>query len=338
MNRKTLIVDDNELFAQLVGSVVNSAAGFELCRTVSDARSAAEFIGKDKPDVILLSGELSSHDAAGFLRQIIPQYAVPVIVYSSNRAKANAVLKAGAADFLMKPKNSGNGYDSFKLALSKAMNNALNLRQISCEGKLYELKRTKKKTKGDRLILIGGSAGSTDALPMLLKDFTPDMPPTAVCLHLPQDYTEMFANRLKSEAAIEIAEARNAMRLKSGSAVIAQGAKHLRIVSNDTGYFALSESGEKISGHCPSVDALFLSAAELEHTKIIAVLLTGMGSDGAKGLLALRKAGAYTIGQDEKSSLVYGMPKAAYDMGAVCRQCSLDGIAAAIKQKLKEWE
>jgi two-component system chemotaxis response regulator CheB len=216
------------------------------------------------------------------------------------------------------------------------MQNVMNLRSVTCEGRIYELKKTSLTEPRGELILIGGSAGSTEALPIILSGFEKDMPPAAVTLHMPYGYTEIYARRLNEAVPIDVVEAENGMRLRNGMAAIAQGAKHLRVMKDGLGYYLSVSEGERVSGHCPSVDVLFESAAALKAKEMIAVILTGMGSDGAKGLLQLRRAGAYTIGQDEKSSLVYGMPKSAFEMGAVEKQCGLNKISQEIKRRLKE--
>jgi two-component system chemotaxis response regulator CheB len=258
---------------------------------------------------------------------------------TSHRALAQRAMAAGAADFVPKPADCSTDFESFRKTLTAAAQSALNLPWIVCDGKVLRLKKEPmKKKSSDKLIVIGGSAGSTEALPKLLKSFTPDMPPVAATLHMPKGYTDIYAKRLDSELEIDVKEAQNGMRLKCGTAVIAQGALHMRIREDSDGFYISEAEGEKISGHCPSVDALFSSAAKVRAKNIIAVILTGMGSDGAKGLLRLKKAGAYTIGQDEKTSLVYGMPKAAYEIGAVDRQCALGDIADEIRRRLKEMQ
>jgi two-component system chemotaxis response regulator CheB len=339
MEKRVLIVDDSPLFAEMLARIVSSVDGFSVCAHASDAYKAADCINRLKPDLLILDIEMPGMDGIHFLRRLIPQYAVPVIVCTSYRAYAQKALSAGAADFIQKPEDYSKDFERFKSTLEKALPNAMILRSVVCEGKVYELKRSTSEIGGeDGLILIGGSAGSTEALPKILEEFTADMPPAAISLHMPGGYTELYAQQLNDSLPIEVVEAQDGMRLRRGMAAIAQGAKHLRVAHDEKGYSLRVSVGEKISGHCPSVDALFDSAAELNAKRMIAVILTGMGSDGAKGLLKLKKAGAYTIGQDEKSSLVYGMPKAAYELGAVDRQCALLNIAHEIKRRLKEME
>lgn len=338
MNKKVLIVDDSAVFSQMLTRIAASVPGFEVCADVRDAYQATACIGRQKPDLIILDIEMPGMDGVHFLRSLIPQYPVPVIVCTSRRAYAQNALSAGAADFIPKPTDYSKDFEHFKNTLIRSMQNAVNLRSVTCEGKLYLLKKTAdmQKKQSDRLILIGGSAGSTEALPRVLKGFDADMPPTAVALHMPTGYTKMYAKRLNDSLDISVVEAKDGMRLKNGTAAIAQGSKHMRIFNDGEGYFLNVAAGERISGHCPSVNALFDSAAALNAKRIIAVILTGMGDDGASGLLSLKKAGAYTIGQDEKSSLVYGMPKSAYDIGAVDIQCAPEEMAHIIKSKLME--
>ena len=340
MNRKNvLIVDPSQMFGDILRKLISGIEDLDVCGEVNDAYSAAAAVNKYMPDLIILAGELPGGGRAKFLRRLIPQYPVPVIAMCDRSEDTGELLAAGAADIIAPP--DGSGMAAYRVKLNAAIKNALNLRSVSCEGIAYKLRRSDIVTEssGDkRLIVIGGSTGSTEALPVILAGLGGgNTPPIAAALHMPGGYTAMYAKRLTAELNIDAFEAKDAMRLTKNSVTIAQGAKHLRITSDGAGYIARVSDGERISGHCPSVDALFLSAAALDAQRIIAVLLTGMGSDGAVGMRRLREKGAYTIGQDEKSSVVYGMPKAAYDMGGVDKQCPLDKIAAEIKQKLKEW-
>ena len=340
MNRKyVLIADPSRLYGDILRKIISGIEDMEVCGEVSDAYSAAAAVNKYMPDIIILASELPGGGRAKFLRRLIPQYPVPVIAMCDRNEDTGELLSAGAADVIAPP--DGSGMAAYRTKLNAAIRNALNLRSVSCEGVEYRLRRSEKQpaaASGDkRLIVIGGSTGSTEALPVILAGLGSDNPPIAAALHMPGGYTAMYAKRLAAELGIEALEAKDGMRLAPNSVTVAQGAKHLRIATDGAGYIARVSDGERISGHCPSVDALFLSAAALDPQRIIAVLLTGMGSDGAIGMRRLRENGAYTIGQDEKSSVVYGMPKAAYDMGGVDKQCPLDKIAAEIKQKLKEW-
>lgn len=340
-----MIVDCGELSAQLLKKAVGSVGGFKVCFFADGARGAAAAIPKFKPSLLLVSigdAGCDAKDMLRFIRRMIPQYPVPVIICADDRSHAGEFLEAGAADVILKPKQ-GN-FDGFRVSLGAAMKNAMNLRRIVSMGTEYTLRKSNTKMqRDDRLVLIGGSAGSTEVLPHILRGLPADCPPLAVTLHMPEGYTELYAKRLSDEGcALKVICAEEGARLRSGTAVLARGAQHMRVKLSENGYMVSSMAGERISGHCPSVDALFESAAQIaEHqrtVKMIAVILTGMGHDGAAGLLRLRKSGAYTIGQDEKTCMVYGMPKAAYELGAVDRQCGSHLIAAEIIKKMKEWK
>ena len=337
--RSVLIVDPSRLLNELLGRIIAGMEDFEVCGEATDAYSAAAAVSKYKPDIIILASELPGGGRAKFLRRLIPQYAVPVIALVPAEADRGELLLSGAADVIVPP--DGTGVANYRTRLTQVFKNALNLREICCGGTNYKMRRqSASAADGDRrLIVIGGSTGSTEALPVVLAGLAQvsDRPPIAAAVHMLGGYTAMYAKRLTEELHISVCEAKDGQRLTAGCVIIAQGAKHLRLQSDGAGYVARVSDGERISGHCPSVDALFLSAATLEPKKTIAVLLTGMGSDGAIGMARLRERGAFTIGQDEKSCVVYGMPKAAYDMGGVCRQSALEKIAAEIKHKLKEW-
>ncbi len=343
MDKKVLIADDSQLFREVLERIVNAEKGFTVCASVRDAYAAANEVGRQKPDLVILDIEMPGMNGISFLHSLLPQYAVPVIVCTSHRAAASKALKAGAADFIPKPADNPDDFMQFRQTLVRAMKSALILRSVECNGVVYELKRrteTPRRSAGGEIILIGGSAGSTEALPELLKMLDEnrrgaDLPPIAASLHMPSGYTKIFAQRLDGTLDLRVKEAENGERLKRSSVYIAPGSKHMRIAADAKGCFLSVAEGAKISGHCPSVDALFESAAQVEFEKVIAVLLTGMGSDGAKGLLKLRERGARTIGQDQKTSLVYGMPKAAFELGAVEKQCALENIAGEICRLLK---
>ena len=188
-----------------------------------------------------------------------------------------------------------------------------------------------------RIIAIGGSAGSTEALPDILRAFDKTTPPVAVVLHMPEGYTSLYAKRMNKEfPELEIVEATQGLYLKNGMVAIAQGDKHMRPFKDAKGYFVTCEDGPKVSGHCPSVDVFFESVAYCAGDEAIGVILTGMGKDGARGLSQMRHAGAYTIGQNEKTSAVYGMPKAAFELGAIIKQCDLSRIGDVVKAHLNK--
>ncbi|HYH02048.1 MAG TPA: CheB methylesterase domain-containing protein, partial [Bacillota bacterium] len=181
-----------------------------------------------------------------------------------------------------------------------------------------------------RIIAIGASTGGTEATERVLKEFPPNMPGTVIVQHMPAVFTKMYAERLNNSCLMEVKEAENGDRVYPGRILIAPGDFHMRLKKAGSEYLVECFKGEKVNGHCPSVDVLFNSVAQHAGRSALGVILTGMGADGAKGLLAMRQQGARTIGQDEESSVVYGMPKVAYELGAVERQAPLDNIAGLI--------
>lgn len=182
----------------------------------------------------------------------------------------------------------------------------------------------------DKLIVVGASTGGTEALIQVLKKMPQEMPPMLIVQHMPPVFTKMYAQRCDYFCKMKVQEAQDGDRVLNGNAYIAPGDYHMRLVKRAGHYYLSCMKGEKVKGVCPSVDVLFNSVADIMPKKTIGVILTGMGSDGAEGLLRLRKKGAFTIGQDEKSSVVYGMPKEAYDMGAVAVQADIEDIAKII--------
>jgi two-component system chemotaxis response regulator CheB len=178
-----------------------------------------------------------------------------------------------------------------------------------------------------RVIVIGASTGGTEATLKILKRMPKNTPGIAVTQHMPPGFTKMYADRLNKICSMEVREAVNGDRVEEGVVLIAPGDKHMRLMKADKGYYVSCKTGDKVNGHCPSVDILFNSAAEAAGKNSVGIILTGMGKDGAQGLMNMKKAGAYTIGQDEKSSVVYGMPMAAYNIGAVTVQSPIENIA-----------
>ncbi len=338
---RVLIADDSILFSRFLKSVVDNTEGFTVCACSANVFEARDEIEKLKPDMLILDIEMPKMNGIAFLRQLIPQYTVPVIVCSSRRDLVMQAMQAGAADYLPKPEEGK--YEEFKLNLVKALRAATNVKRVKSGCKFYNVRQTASVDdtaaahEQRRIIAIGGSAGSTEALPDILQCFDKNTPPVGVVLHMPEGYTSLYAKRMNSKfPELEIVEASQGLYLKNGMVVIAQGDKHMRLFKDSKGYFVTCEEGPKVSGHCPSVDVFFESAAYCAEKDAIGVILTGMGKDGARGLSQMHHAGAFTIGQSEKTSAVYGMPKAAFELGAVTKQCDLDRIGVVIREYLSK--
>ena len=190
--------------------------------------------------------------------------------------------------------------------------------------------------KGEKIIAIGASTGGTEATLEILKKLPANIPGILVVQHMPPGFTKMYAERLDRLCSFSVAEAQGGERVEPGRAYIAPGDKHMTLAKDSRGYYIKCTAGEKVSGHCPSVDVLFRSVAETAGKDAMGIILTGMGSDGAKGLLEMRKQGSFTIGQDKASCVVYGMPMVAFDIGAVVRQAPCPSIAGIIIQHLNQ--
>ena len=336
---RVLIADDSILFSRFLKSVVDAAEGFTVCACSANAYEARDEIEKLKPDMLILDIEMPKMNGIAFLRQLIPQYTIPVIICSSRKDLVMQAMQAGAADFLPKPEESG--YEEFRTALVRSLNAAKKITRIKSGCKFYAVRKsasaidTAAAHELRRFIAIGGSAGSTEALPDIIRCFDKNTPPVGVVLHMPEGYTSLYAKRMNARfPELEIVEATQGLYLKNGMVVIAQGDKHMRLFKDSKGYFVTCEEGPKVSGHCPSVDVFFESTAFCAEKDAIGVILTGMGKDGARGLSQMHHAGAYTIGQSEKSSAVYGMPKAAFELGAVDKQLDLERIGYHIREYL----
>ena len=261
----------------------------------------------------------------------MPQYPLPVVVISALSDKVFDAMNAGAVDFVAKPAVSS------RTQLQDFIRNELLVKiKIASTAKIGNIKKATMvqeqqylSVKGNNLIVaIGASTGGTEAIFSVVKNYGTDIPGIVIVQHMPPGFTGMYAKRLNDQCRIQVKEARTGDRVLPGHALIAPGGDmHMHLVKVNGAYQVEVKKGPKVNGHCPSVDVLFDSVAKVAGAHAVGIILTGMGGDGAKGLLAMRKAGARTIGQDESTCVVYGMPKVAYDLGAVEYQEKLNDIA-----------
>lgn len=336
---RTLIVDDSLLFRETLARGIARDPAINVVATASDPFMARDKIIEFEPDVMTLDIEMPRMNGIEFLRRLMPQYPLPVVMISAFGTSVFDALSAGAVDFVAKPDmRGGQVLDSF-------INELILKIKIASVARVQHWKKSRSFTRPasilnpwspDRIIAIGASTGGTEAVFQIIKSFSPGMPATLVVQHMPAGFTAMYAQRLNSSCPVEVKEAENGDRLIPGLVLIAPGDKHMRLRKTGDCYTVECFSGEKVGGHCPSVDLLFESVAEHAGSSAVGVILTGMGSDGARGLLAMRRKGACTIGQDEASCIVYGMPRVAYDLGAVEKQCPLNSIAHTIYTVLEE--
>ncbi len=334
---RVLVVDDSVLFRNLLVQSLSEDPYLEVVAQAGDAYAARDAIIEYRPDVMTLDVEMPRMDGIQFLRKLMPQYPLPVVVISALDARVFDAMEAGAVDFVCKP----NTVDRTKVGefIRKELGTKI---KIASTVKVGNLKRVESypvngvsTVKKDTVIAIGASTGGTEAIFEVVKQFRTDIPGVVIVQHMPPGFTEMYANRLNNQCQVAVKEAVTGDRVLPGRVLIAPGDKHMRLVKVNGVYQVECKAGEKVSGHCPSVDVLFSSVAKTAGKDALGVILTGMGGDGANGLLEMRKAGAKTIGQNEATCVVYGMPKVAYDIGAVQYQMELSSITNKIYSLLK---
>lgn len=328
---RVLVVEDSLLFRELLVKNLNADPGIEVVATARDPFEARDAIIEYKPDVMTLDVELPRMGGIEFLQKLMPQYPIPVVVISSLSEKVFDAMNAGAVDFVAKPANAS------REQLQAFMKNELAVKiKVASIAKVGNWKKVPLQSPGEHLsgerkdliVAIGASTGGTEAISTVLKEFDYDIPGVVIVQHMPPRFTAMYADRLNEKCRVHVKEAKNGDLVLPGQVLIAPGGDaHMKVVKKDGGYQVIIRQGEKVNGHCPSVDVLFESVAEAAGKKAVGIILTGMGGDGAKGLLAMRNAGAKTIGQDESTCVVYGMPKVAYDIGSVEYQEKLPDIA-----------
>ena len=329
---RVLVVDDSMMFRELMVRGINSDPALEVVAVATDPFEARDMILKYKPDVMTLDIEMPKMDGLEFTKRLMPQYPIPIVMVSALSDKVFDAMNAGAVDFISKPVNMTK--DEILNYLQRELCTKI---KIASTVNVGEMKRVTPKSVSSKtidsehvVVALGASTGGTEALCDVIMGFRPDIPGTIVTQHMPPGFTKMYAERLDNQCAVDVKEAETGDMLRPGLVLVAPGDKHMRLVKKGDRFSVECKMGPKVSGHCPSVDAMFESVARVAGRHTVAALLTGMGKDGADGLLKIRRAGGHTIGQDEESCVVYGMPKAAYDIGAVEYQLPLHAIAHKI--------
>lgn len=337
---RVLIVDDSATARAVLREILESDPAIEVVATASDAYVARDKIVELKPDVVCLDVEMPRMDGITFLKRLMHYMPLPVVMVSSltqSGAKTTLdALDAGAVDFVGKPHS--HIYDGVETMrdelLSKIkMASRVRVKQRSLDS-IRQANTTSLAETTNKIVAIGASTGGTEALKDVLMGLPRNAPGTVIVQHMPSNFTGPFAERLNGLCAMEVREAKNGDSITPGVALIAPGDYHMVVRRSGARYYVEIGSGDKVSGHRPSVDVLFNSVAKIAGANAIGVILTGMGADGARGLLAMRNTGARTIGQDEASCIVYGMPKVAYELGAVERQLSLSNIPQGILESI----
>lgn len=328
---KVLVVDDSIVFRELLVQNLSRDPSIQIVATAGDAFQARDAILAHHPDVMTLDIELPRMNGIEFLRKLMPQYPLRTVVISSLSDKVFDALNAGAVDFVAKPAVTNRvQLEEFvrnDLLVKVKIASAAQIGNIRKTGMAQEQSHLSVK-KNNLIVAIGASTGGTEAILSVVKDFGTDIPGIVAVQHMPPGFTKMYAKRLNDNCRIQVKEAESGDLVLPGHMLIAPGGdRHMKLVKVSGEYRVDIKPGPKVNGHCPSVDVLFDSVAKTAGADAVGIILTGMGGDGAKGLLAMRKAGARTVGQDESTCIVYGMPKVAYDLGAVERQEKLSDIA-----------
>lgn len=354
-NVRVLIVDDSASVRMGLKEIITDAPDLEVMAMAGDPFAAADKIRREMPDVIILDIEMPKMDGLSFLRRIMSQRPIPVVICSTLTQRGSEIameaMRAGAAEVIAKPKlgspelvdqarpticdalraaarvriGAGAGA-SFAPAPIESKNSADVILPALSEAQLAKISRTAPRT--ETILCIGSSTGGPAAVEKVLSDVPSNGPPVVVVQHMPEGFTSAFARRLNQVCSIEVREARQGDRMQRGVALIAPGGdKHLTLHRVGADYVVELVKGASVSRHRPSVDVMFRSVAMAAGPNAIGAILTGMGDDGAVGLSELRRAGGFTVGQDEKTSVVYGMPKAAAAMNALDKVAPLQGVA-----------
>ena len=328
---KVLVVEDSLVFRELLVQNLNKDPAIEVVASARDPYEARDALIEHNPDVMTLDLQLPRMSGLEFLRKLMPQHPLPVVVISSLSDKVFEALDAGAVEFVAKPAVAD------RAQIEAFVRNELPIKiKIASIARISSIKKAaplvlpeQPERKSDELIVaIGASTGGPEATINVLKQFGTDIPGVVLVQHMPAGFTEMYAKRLDDECRVRVREARTGDVVEPGQVLIAPaGDSHMQLVKAGGTYKVVMKKMPKVNGHCPSVDVLFHSVAETAGSRAIGIILTGMGGDGAKGLLAMRNKGAHTIGQDESTCVVYGMPRVAYDLGAVEYQEKISDIA-----------
>ncbi|MGE5470004.1 MAG: protein-glutamate methylesterase/protein-glutamine glutaminase [Bacteroidota bacterium] len=338
---RVLVVDDSALMRGLLTELIGSLPGMDVVGAAADAGAAREMIKALNPDVLTLDVHMPKMDGLEFLDRLMRLRPMPVVMVSSfTEAGSETTLKAlelGAVDFIGKPRaDSAHSMEEYAEELVDKIRAAKGARlrrlpmsspkaePVSGPGPSGSAARA---AASGRIIFVGASTGGTEAIKEFLLGMPADGPPILIVQHMPESFTASFARRLDGLCAPRVIEAQGNEKIEPGHVYIAPGHSHLQIRRGPAGYLTELLSTPPVNRHRPSVDVLFDSAANLVGRQAIGVILTGMGKDGAQGLLHMRQAGARTLGQDEASCVVYGMPREAFLIGAVEEQSSLDDMA-----------
>ena len=338
---RVMVVDDSMLARSLIIKGLSTHPRIEVVGYAINTLDAKNKIPQYRPDVITMDVEMPGQSGIDFLKQYLPTHPIPVILVSSLNLKVFDALAVGAVDFVRKP-DDHQSPEAFLAGLAQKVIMAATARPrtaaVAPQGGAVNVGAAPNLGSSpnlDRVIIgLGASTGGTEATLAVMKRLPADIPPMVIVQHMPPGFTKMYAERLNRLCAMEVREAQSGDELHRGLALIAPADLQCRVVRIGARYTVNCTPGEKVSGHRPSVDAMFYSMAETVSCKMVGIIMTGMGRDGADGLLKMRQAGAYTVGQDKETCVVYGMPMVAFNNGAVQKQFPLGEIGAEIVRHL----
>ncbi len=345
---RLMVVDDSILFRNWLIQSLGADPRFEVVGYAINAIDAKNKLPLLKPDIMTMDIEMPGMSGMDFLKEVLPSHPVPVILVSSLNVRVFDALAAGAIDFVRKPgMDTENGKEAFlsmlKTKLSVGANARVRLPSQAAPATAAQLlsspasrmaKAPLSAMAGVDLIAIGASTGGTEAILEVVRQFPAKMPGIVITQHMPAGFTSMYAERLNRLCKLEVKEACHGDKVRPGLVLLAPGGLQMRVVRMGAGYSVSCTDEAKVSGHKPSVDVLFTSVAANVKNRAIGVILTGMGADGAAGMLRMRKAGAFTVGQDRETCVVYGMPMEAYKIGAVCQQSALSSIPQVVMAQM----
>lgn len=325
---RALVVDDSIVSRQMIVKGISEDPAIEVVGVAANPFEAKDRIIETRPNIIICDVEMPKMNGIEFVRQLLPQYYVPVIMVSGASDAVFEAMEAGAVDFVEKPRGlSPKETEKFINNLIQKIKTGVIAKAIQPKGRHWPSGASPQpsvaamRKKEVDLIAIGASTGGTEAIVSILKHLPSTIPGIVIVQHIPPVFSKMYAERLDAQTSFRVKEAQTGDYVEPGKIFIAPGDHHMKVKKIGTGYKIECSQGERVSGHRPSVDFLFESVA-----KETAGAAIGMGSDGAKGLLTMKSVGCRTIGQDEATSVVYGMPKVAYDIGAVEIQSALENI------------
>lgn len=366
---RVMVVDDSILFRSWLVQNIGADPRFEVVGYAINAIDAKNKLPELKPDIMTLDIEMPGMTGLDFLREVLPTHPLPIILVSSLNVRVFDALAAGAVDFVRKPDmNMEGGKEAFlntlKSKLSIGANAKVRLPSASAFARPAASHGTAGRSVGSGmagtrgntsatassvsepataaplrapasfgnidLIAIGASTGGTEAILEVVRQFPAKMPGIVITQHMPPGFTAMYADRLNRICQLKVKEASHGDKVIPGQILLAPGGLQMRVVKMGAGYSVSCTEEAKVSGHKPSVDVLFDSVAANVKNRAIGIILTGMGADGAAGMLRMRKAGAYTIGQNRETCVVYGMPMEAYRIGGVCTQSALSSIPQVV--------